>query len=266
MGLSAELRGHPTMRLAPFLRRLFAVGLLMLVTLLPVAATAQAADARAEAATTSPTSIGLTLIEVPIPDGFADASRALPALRQLGERLTPPGNRLLALLIPRADMALARTGQPPSMQRYMMVQTLRQTENQTLTESDFEGVRKLLREQYQGLLKSATPAVQGLLDNSAREIGRDAGVDGLQLKVGDMQGLEVFDERPWSISLLAATRYAVQVGEQTQEVPMAVGITTALVRGKVVYFYAYALFQASDDLDWVRSVTRAWLPLAAKAN
>jgi hypothetical protein len=266
MGHSAELRGQLIMRLVPLLRRPLPTGALLLAMLLSAQLSTLPGAQAAEPGTTSPATIGLSLIEVPVPDGFVDASRALPALRQLGERLTPPGNRLLALLIPQGDLAQARAGQPPQMQRYLMAQTLRQTENQTLSEADFAVVRKLLREQYQSLLKSATPTVQGLLDQSAREIGRDAGVADLQLKIGDMRGLEVFDDQPGSISLLAATRYAVQAGEQSQDVPMAIGITTALLRGKVVYFYAYALFQSGDDLDWVRSVTRAWLPRAAQAN
>ena len=180
--------------------------------------------------------------------------------------MTPASNRLLAIFMSQADINSALAGQQPAMARYFMAQTLRQTESSQISEADFAQVKTLLRQQYQSLLTELGPKVQNELDRAAREMGRDLGQDLLVLKAGELKGLEVFDERAASISLLAATKYRVQVGDNVSEVPMAMGITTAVIRGKLVYFYAYSVFQSAADLDWVRSVTRAWLPLAASSN
>lgn len=212
------------------------------------------------------TPIERTLVQLPVPAGFADPSRELPQIRQLGERMTPASNRLLAIFMSQADINSALAGQQPAMARYFMAQTLRQTESSQISEADFAQVKTLLRQQYQSLLTELGPKVQNELDRAAREMGRDLGQDLLVLKAGELKGLEVFDERAASISLLAATKYRVQVGDSVSEVPMAMGITTAVIRGKLVYFYAYSVFQSAADLDWVRSVTRAWLPLAASSN
>ena len=244
----------------------FMIRLLSLLTLaaplLLLAVPGRAAEANVHA------NIGLTLIELPVPAGYAEASRVLPQMRQLGERMTPRTNRLLAICLSTEDVALARAGQPPAMARYFMAQTLRQAESVAIPEAEFGHIKSLLREQYKRLLSSvgASASVQAQLDGVVRDFGRDAGVEALSLKIGELKGLEVFDESAASISLLAATRFMVQDGERTQEVPMAMGITTATLKGKLVYFYAYSVYRSADDLEWVRSVTRQWLPLAMGAN
>jgi len=214
----------------------------------------------------TPANVGRTLLQLPVPPGFVDAARPLPQMGVVGERMTPPSNRLLGMFIAEQDLARAQGGQVPEMARYFMAQTLRQAEDKGFTEAEFQAVRQLLRQQYQTLLMQIAPAAQGHLDQAAREIGRDAGVDASSLKMGELKGLEIFVDTATAISLLAATKYAVQTDKETQEIPMAMGITTATLRGKLVYFYAYAVYRGPADLDWVREVTRAWLPRAQASN
>lgn len=116
--------------------------------------------------------IGLKLLDLPVPAGFVEALRDLPQLRLIGERMTPPSNRLLALFMSQEDHQRARTGQAPSMKRYFMAQTLRQAEAAVVSDVEFAQVKDLLRQQYQGLLKEAGAQAQGLLDSATREIGR----------------------------------------------------------------------------------------------
>ncbi len=223
------------------------------------------AQPQAQLATVS-VPIDRTLVQLPVPAGFADPTRVLPQMRQLGERMTPATNRLLAIFMAQTDIDSSLAGQQPAMSRYFMAQTLRQTETSQISEGEFGQVKTMLRQQYQSLLKQIGPKVQGELDRAAREIGQDAGQESLSLKTGELKGLEVFDERAGSISLLAATQYQVQVGDRVNEVPMAMGITTAVIKGKLVYFYAYSVYRGAADLEWVRSVTRDWLPLAVSSN
>ena len=161
---------------------------------------------------------------------------------------------------------ICRTYGEDSAQRYFMAQTLRQAEGMLIAQDQFDQVRATLRDQYRSLLSQIGPQVQGQLDATARDMGREAGVESLSLKIGELKGLEVFDDRPGSISLLAATRYVVELEGSKKETPMAMSITTAIFKGRLVYFYAYAVVQGAADLDWLRTVTRDWLPLAAAAN
>lgn len=211
--------------------------------------------------------IGRVLVQLPVPAGFVEPSRTVPPLRYLGERMTPPGNRLLALFVTDSDERDAREGRNPGMVRYYMAQTLRQTEGEALGREDFSQIKTLLRQQYQQLLSSVADATQGHLDNAMKQIGRDAGQDVPSLKLGEMRGLEVFDEREGSISLLAVTKLAAQqAGEQVTEMAVAMSITTARVKDRLVYFYAYSQYREAADLDWLRSATREWLPRLAALN
>lgn len=213
------------------------------------------------------TPIGRVLVQLPVPAGFVEPSRSVPPLRMLGERMTPPGNRLLALFIAEPDERDAREGRNPGMVRYYMAQTLRQAEDQALGGDDFAQIKTLLRQQYQQLLSSVAGAAQGQLDSAMRQIGRDAGQDVPSLKLGELRGLEVFDEREGSISLLAMTKLALQsAGGPVTEMPLAMSITTARVKDRLVYFYAYSQYREQADLDWLRSTTREWLPRLVALN
>lgn len=235
--------------------------LLWTLPLLLAAGTAKAAD------TGYQVPIGRALVELPVPPGYVEPSRSVPPMRTLGERMTPPSNRMLALFIAENDERDAREGRQPSMARYYMAQTLRQTEEQSLSADDFSTVKSMLRQQYQQLLSSVTGAAQGHLDKAMQEIGRDAGREAPTMKIGELRGLEVLDERDASISLLAMTKLAVQqAGGAVVEVPLAMSITTARVKDKLLYFYAYSQYRDAADLDWLRSTTRDWLPRLAAAN
>ena len=235
--------------------------LLTQVALFLAAGVASAADS------TYQVPVGRTLLQLPVPPGFVEPSRSVPPLRVLGERMTPPSNRLLALFIAEKDELDAREGRQPGMARYYMAQTLRQTEEQPLDSDNFGVVKTMLRQQYQQLLSSVAGAAQGHLDNAMREMGRDTGQDAPTLKLGELRGLEVFDERDISISLLAMTKLAIQQpGGQVLEMPLAMSITTARVKDKLLYFYAYSHYRDKADLDWLRATTREWLPRLAAAN
>ena len=130
------------------------------------------------------------------------------------------------------------------------------------------------------LLMAALLALQGLLPLAARaaEPGVPApiGMKLLDLPVPDgyvevlreLPQLRVIGERmtPPGNRLLAATKVQVQTEGRTEEVPMAMAITTAVFKGKLLYFYAYAVYSDAADLDWLRGATRDWLPLAAASN
>jgi hypothetical protein len=242
------------------MRRLYWLWWLAALALMAAAAAHAADDSYAAP-------IGRVLVQLPVPAGFVEPSRTVPPLRSLGERMTPPSNRLLALFIADSDERDAREGRNLGMVRYYMAQTLRQTEGEALGREDFSQIKTLLRQQYQQLLSSVAGASQGHLDNAMKQIGRDAGQDLPSLKLGELRGLEVFDEREGSISLLAMTKLATQhAGGPVTELALAMSITTARVKDRLVYFYAYSQYREAADLDWLRSTTREWLPRLAALN
>ena len=163
------------------------------------------------------TRIGPVSLSLPSPDGFTEPSVLVPQLRQIGETMTPPTNRLLALFVSDGDVKLAVSGKEPELTRYFMVQTLRKTEANVVTTNEFLRLRNLLRGQYQELLSRVAPRVQGHLDSAARSIGKDSGIPDLSLRVGELRAVEIFDDRSTSISLLALTKYLFKSPEKSRK-------------------------------------------------
>lgn len=204
--------------------------------------------------------IGATQIAIPAPAGFAEPSATVPQLRSLGETMTPPTNRLLAMFVSDADLGRGRTGVAPELRRYFFVQTFRQTESRTLASADFATVKETLRTQSQQLMTRVTPTVQGYLASAARSIGEQSGNAGLSVQIGEVKVQDIIDGGDNAISVVAITKYAVQNAGKTEELPVAMAMTTMLVRGKLVYFYAFSRLTSAADIDWVRSQTQQWLP------
>lgn len=229
-------------------------------------AAASVAAGAADSPDAASAQIGATQIAVPAPAGFVEPSRAVPPLRELGETMTPATNRMIAMFVTSDDLAKARAGKPPSMQRYFFVQTFRQTEARDLSAADFAKIKDVLRNQTQQLVGRAALAVQGQLASAVKSIGDKSGNPGLSMKVGEVKVQDLFEDSENSITVIAITKYAIQNGGKTQETPVAMSMTTALVRGKIVYFYAYSLLSSPDDIDWVRTQGRQWLPRMNQQN
>jgi hypothetical protein len=210
--------------------------------------------------------VGDTRIVLPVPAGFVEPSIVAPGFRTLGEQMTARSNRLLALFVAEEDLRATAERRPPAMLRYFMVQTLRAAEAERVGAADFALAKTLLREQYQQMLSRLQPDIQGQLDRASQRVGEQAGLDKFALKLGELRALEVFDEQPQSISLLALSLLSVSAGEQTRQVPIAMGTTTLVVKDKLVYFFAYARYESDADLEWLRQVTRDWLPKVVQLN
>ncbi|MDQ6684256.1 MAG: hypothetical protein M3Z16_03945 [Pseudomonadota bacterium] len=123
-----------------------------------------------------------------------------------------------------------------------------------------------MRIQAQELANKAAPSVQAQMSSAAKSIGDKAGVADMSLRVGELRMGEIFDETPTSISLLAMTKYSVVAGGKQMELPMTMAMTTMLLHGKIVYFYACSVLKSPADTEWVRAQTKAWVPRALAAN
>lgn len=72
--------------------------------------------------------------------------------------------------------------------------------------------------------------------------------------------LDVFEGTNTTIGMVSLTTMAVGTARGSVDVPLVVSMTTAIVKGKLLYFYAYSRYASKDDADWVRAQATAWLP------
>jgi hypothetical protein len=243
----------------PYLR------LVLLIVSLLLGPLAEASD-NPSTAGTWPTAVGQTRLSLPIPDGYSEATSVAPSLRQIGERLTPPINRLLGYFVDKGEIRALRPEAGSGLKRYFLVQTFRQTETVDISPAEFSQVKDVIRGQYKQMLPESAQTMQQQIDSTVQELQASTGTALTGLRIGEIRGLEVFLDESQAISVLAITKIAVQTQDATVETPMAVGMNTALIGRKLVYFYAYTTYSGEEDLEWVRAQSKAWLAKAAELN
>jgi hypothetical protein len=202
--------------------------------------------------------VGQKPIQIPVPAGFVEPSLKAPAFAVIGEQFTPPSNRYLAMFVTPEDMAAASASKEPAMRRYFLVQTLRAMEAKDLSVRDFAEGRKAIRDNYKQLMAQVAPQVQKQLQKAAGNLSDLSGKK-LEMQVGQMLPLEVFHDSEQALSLLALTNYRASVNGKPEEFQVAMSITTAVVQGRLVYFYTYSRNETADDMVWVRRKAMEWV-------
>jgi hypothetical protein len=226
-----------------------------------IASAKEAAQPKADAAVSAARHmivVGQKPIQIPVPSGFVEPSLKVPGFAVIGEQFTPPSNRYLAMFVTPEDMAAAGTSKEPTMRRYFLVQTLRAMEAKDLSVRDFAEGRKAIRDNYKQLMAMVAPEVQKQVQKAAGNLSELSGKK-LEMQVGQMLPLEVFHDSEQALSLLALTNYRASVNGKAEDFQVAMSITTAIVQGRLVYFYTYSRNETKDDMVWVRRKATEWV-------
>ena len=210
--------------------------------------------------------VGGIPITVPAPPGFSDPSSISKDLRGVGEAMTPPTNRLLALFISEPDIKRVASGKSATLSRYFMAQTMRKLESTNVSARDFVKLREMFKQQQRGLLESSKSKSQQNIDAASKELGRKFQDPSFAVKVGEILPLGVFHEADTSVGMVALTKYRFVIDGKTEETPMAMAMMIALVKGRIIYLYAYSAYKSNADAEWVRSVSRQWISSVASVN
>jgi hypothetical protein len=220
----------------------------------------------AMAADLSDANIGGVPIKLPVPASFVDVASVAPAIQQLGVTLTPPGNRLLAMFATAADAKRSNAGKPPALDRYFLVQTMRQAEGAIASAAEFNSVREALRGQLKELLDKNRAGVQQGLDKIAADVGKKTNDGKLSFKMGEIQARGMYIDQDNAIGMLTLVKFNMIKDGKPSEVPMAIGTTVVHLKGKALFFYAYAKYHSAADEEWIRSVSKDWTNTVLEAN
>lgn len=210
--------------------------------------------------------VGGIPIEVPAPLGFADPSSVSQDMRSIFEAMTPPSNRLLALFVSEPDFKRIASGKSATLSRYFMAQTLRKLESNNVSTRDFVKLQEMFKQQQQDLLERNKNQSQQNIDAASKKLGRQFQDPTLAMKVGEILPLGIFHEGNSSIGMAALTKYSLVINGKIEEIPMAMAMTLALVKGRVIYLYAYSTYRSNTDVEWTRSVSRQWASSVASLN
>ncbi len=212
--------------------------------------------------------VGGTRIAIPVPKNYSDPSPMIPGVRKFGENMTASTNRLLSFFMGDDDVKALLAQSAPQLQRYFMVQTLRATENSQMTVQEFAVVRDQLKSQYKKLFNDHAVHMQSEINRAVERITKDGKTDqakDLNLKLGEMKVLDVLGDDSY-VCLVAKTLVQATVNGEVKQIPMVMGLTNTMVKGKVIYFFSYARLNSDEDVNWIKAEVSAWIPLLLAAN
>lgn len=230
-----------------------------LVTLLLALAFATAAQA-------VPIDVQGVRLEIPIPKGFGDPSRAMPVARTLAETLTPAGNRLQLVFLSDADLKLAKAGGEAQWDRYLMVQTTMKIESVNVSDSEFEKFRNVFAQRQAVLLEENKEAIQRQLVGASEKYSQAAGGPAFSLTLGQTIPLGVFANTRNGFAYGSLVKYSVQISGQTVEQPMVAAMAAANIRHKMIFLNAYSMYRTQKDIDDVKRTVESWLAAVEAAN
>lgn len=201
--------------------------------------------------------VGDARVALDAPPGFADTGfTGSPRLQELAESLTSASNRVLLFAISDADLRRFMAGDPMEARRYMVVVTPRVLERDRITPAGFAG---FVAESLRSLRSAPAPAPGADLRQHL-----DAH-QGAQALLGELR------REPDAVSVLQGTRLPTPPRSSIfaeEKPPQYVLSTTSLVllRGKALNLTVHGLYDAPEDLEWIRSATLRWIDELRRLN
>ncbi|GAB2181377.1 hypothetical protein DLREEDagrD3_16000 [Denitratisoma sp. agr-D3] len=202
--------------------------------------------------------IGGQSLQIPSPSGYQEVRSVAPHIYALGASLTPRDNRLIAMFVSNEDVNAAAKGREPRLDKYYLVQTLRNVEGKELSEANFREVQGVLKAQFQAAAKQIAPEIQALIESVSKS-SEFAERLGSQMQVGQIIGLEVFEEARNSISWLTVTKLRTTKKGRVIDYAVVGAMTTVYVKGQLLAMYVCSRLRAKSDFDWVKQQSMTWL-------
>lgn len=214
------------------------------------------------AETVVPLSIGGTEVRVGIDDGYVRASEKAPAAYATAAAALPPPLRLVEAFLSEDDLKHMLTGQP-LQQNYLQVQSLRDAEGVTFSEKEWQEVRPILAKQLGALDMNAIAAATEA--GAGQRMGESAGVK-IDVDFGDLGKPVLYGDQARSLRFVMLMPITVEVAGTPKQLLLEAAGAVIVLRGKMLYFYAYRNHQPGDDTSRVRAALDRFVDRAEALN
>ncbi len=201
--------------------------------------------------------VGYATIAIPIPQGYSVVPQQQAELLQIATMLTPERNRLLAVIVPSADLRAFGTGTPPNFDSYILIQVSRKLEGRTLSAEEFAQVRQRIRAQQNDLVQISEQRFPQIVSRLQKENLLAPGA--LDIAVGDAVQLGIIGESPSMITFSALSRVRIaQAGTSSSDQTMVSVACNVVPKGQLLFLFAYAKLRTAADLDRTQKRSLAW--------
>lgn len=211
----------------------------------------------AQQAGTSATIGGVNLTLPPV-EGYIEASQLSQGIVDLMASFSPQTNRHIAGYMTEEDVALMRSGKNATMNRYVLMQTFRATEQQTLSTNEFAEVKSFLRSNI-SFEEGFSDQVKQSFNDGAKQ-GSDVAMkqnDLLdEMDLSQPKLIALGEETPNSFAFTTVMEVSTLSEGVTSSFRLFSENMTMMVNGKVVYIYAYAKSIKGTEFEDVQNIAR----------
>ncbi|WP_417386757.1 hypothetical protein [Gimesia sp.] len=206
--------------------------------------------------------IGDKTIEVPAPAGYVRVTPEMGDVYRLARSLVDPANDLLAYYIPESDVAAAKAGEIPPLNRTFMLKVNKQLKTAELGTGDFAKLKKGAVEENRKITETLKKQLPDLFDKVNQGISKEFNMD-FAMQVSQVVPLDPHYDVPNAMAFSMFVTYNVSAeGEKSDDV---VCCTTTFLDadGKVLFLYCYA---PQDELSWTQSAAKDWAESVMASN
>lgn len=207
--------------------------------------------------------VGSTNLEIPNPKGFTAVTSDMHELYEIQKQFVAPTNEEFVTFIPEGDVPAVMNGDIPQLPRRFTVQTAKKIVSVSVSNSDFVGLRKSLKEGNEQVFKKLEQDAPGLMDKLNKGVLEKYDVD-LATSMSQIVPLPFHEETERTIAYSSFVKYSMKDAPGNPFTFITcVTATFVHVKGKVIFLYAYS---AENDLEWNRRMSKQWSDAVVAAN
>ncbi|HTD28546.1 MAG TPA: hypothetical protein VK660_04075 [Xanthomonadaceae bacterium] len=195
-----------------------------------------------------PLTIGGTTIQFPMESDYVRVSDTQPKVFDLVQAALPATNRLVEVLVTRADMTRLEQG-GATAGIYYEIQVQREIEPRQISIDDWNALKpQLTAGMSQDELDKALATNSGSNDRLSAVAGKQVGVT-----FGKVSAPTIYRQTPLSVSFWMLVPIQMRVGNDVTNATTATVGSFAMVRNKLIFIYGYSTNASSDSVARLRS-------------
>lgn len=237
------------------------------ITLLLLAACAPrtAAQAQAQAPPANLFHLGSVDVSVPPPAGFVEASSRSSVVKELFLATESTQLDLLAVHVPADEMERISRGEYRGLEFYAKVSVSKALRVTNSTREDYAKFIAYLRSNSSKVFDLKSPRMREQLrhqnEGLTEVLKEKTTVDFSQpVNIGEIE------DTPDSHGLMMLMKVAFQSGAERKEKMVVAGVSSVLVKNRIVFTYTYRDYKSESDADELRAFTKRWLAEILRAN
>ena len=206
--------------------------------------------------------IGDVVINTTTPKGFYSSSEVNPVFFAFREFLQPPEGKLLAYLVSEDDYMLLKNDSDPELHTHISITILKESEDKTLSQKWFDGLRSQVEEQLNKGLSSMSEHTKKTISQINNKIESNFTLeDEFKIEVGENVLLGIYINKPNAFGFTSMVSTSSTFYGETSSRLKVFSTTFNLIKGKLIYTNVFSTLNTTEDIRWVEEKSKELVTL-----